>query len=295
MILVTGATGTIGTELVRLLAAEGVGVRAMTRKPSSARMPSGVDVVGGDFADPAALDLAVAGVSAVFLLTAPTTAVATHDEAMLVAARRAGVSRVVKLSAIATGDKGPDGEVIGAWHVPGEQALRDSGLAWTLLRPTTFASNTLSWAPAIARGEPVLNLSGDGRQGVVDPRDVAAVAAATLTEAGHEGQTYTLTGPDLLSVPDQAAVLTDLLGRPVRTVEPTPAQARRQLIAAGMTESFADGVISGSAYVREGLNAVVTTDVRRILGRAATSYRTWASDHQAAFRDQPPADLAGAG
>jgi len=279
MILVTGATGTIGSELVRLLAAQGVKVRAMTRDPDGARMPAGVEVVRGDFTDSGSLESAVAGASAVFLLTAPGPDAANHDLAMIAAARAAGVRRVVKLSAIATGEKDLNGEVIGPWHVPGETALRESDLDWTILQPTTFASNTLSWKP----GEPVLNLSGDGRQGVVDPRDVAAVAAAVLTEPGHTDRTYVLTGPELLSVPDQAAILAEVLDRPMPVVSPAPPEARRQLVENGMPEAFVDGVLAGNAYVGEGLNAVVAAEVRKVLGRAPTAYRQWAIDHRTAF------------
>jgi uncharacterized protein YbjT (DUF2867 family) len=193
------------------------------------------------------------------------------------------VARAVKLSAIATGEIASDGEVIGAWHVPGEQALQRAGCAWTILRPTTFASNTLSWAALISKGEPVANLTGTGRQGVVDPRDVSAVAAEVLTGQGHDGRIYTLTGPELLSVPDQAAQLGEVLGRKIETVEVPLDSAQEFLIAAGMDESFAKGVASGSGYVVEGHNAVVTEDVERILGRPGRTYRTWAEDHRNAF------------
>lgn len=283
MILVTGVTGTIGKELVRLLAERGEAVRAMTRNPAGADLPPGVDAVYGDFDDRASLGPAMEGISTLFLLTAPGTATSEHDEAGLEAARRAGVARAVKLSAIATGEIAPDGEVVGSSHLRGEQALQKAGLDWTILRPTTFASNTLSWAASISQGEPIANLTGNARQGVVDPRDVAAVAAEVLTGTGHEGRTYTLTGPELLSVPDQAVQLGEVLGRTIKTNDVPPDSVRDFLIAAGMSEVFAKAVASGSAFVVAGRNAVLTEDLERILGRPGRTYRAWAQDHQNAF------------
>ncbi|WP_405887556.1 SDR family oxidoreductase [Streptomyces longwoodensis] len=280
MILVTGATGTIGSELVRLLTARGEEVRALTRDPSAGRVPPGADVVPGDYRDAASLRAAMDGVAAAFLVGVPGPD-AQHDEALVAAARTAGVGRLVKLSAIGTGD--PDLDSFGGWHVPGERAVRESGAEWTVLRPSSFASNTLSWAGAIGAGEPVPNMSGDGRQGVIDPRDVAEVAARALLDAGHSGRTYTLTGPEAISVPGQAAVLAEVLGRPVTARDLSPDDTRAHLAAWGLTERAAEDVLAGLAYAREGRNALVTDDVPAVLGRPARTYRAWARDHRAAF------------
>lgn len=278
MILVTGATGTIGTEVVRLLAERGERVRAMTRNPAGADLPA--ELVAGDFGDPDSLDAAVAGADAVFLLTAPGPAVSSHDLALLAAVRARGVPRVVKLSAIGTGE---DTELRGnTWHLPGEQALRAGEAEWTVLRPTAFASNSLHWAPAIRAGQPVPNLTGAGTQGVVDPRDVAAVAVEALTGAGHAGRTYTLTGPELLSAPDQVKALGAVLGRSLDVVDAAD-QAREQMLAAGMAPEIADGAVEGLRYIAAGRNARVTGDVAEVLGRVPGTYARWAADHRAAF------------
>src|SRR5688572_566250 len=173
MILVTGASGTIGRRVVELLRDGGYAARAMSRSRTRIQPSPGVDVVEADFEDPAALERAVRGVRAVFLLTAPREPTPHHDLALLSAARQAKVASVVKLSAIGTGERfGPEA-IVGAWHLAAEDAVRASGLAWTILRPSVFASNCLGWADAIRAGSPVPNLTGDGRHGVIDPRDVA--------------------------------------------------------------------------------------------------------------------------
>ncbi|MFF3846518.1 NAD(P)H-binding protein [Streptomyces sp. NPDC002328] len=281
MILVTGATGTIGSELVRQLAARGEKVRALVRDPAKAAgLPSGVEVARGDYLDPGSLEAAAAGAQAAFLVGVPGPDT-HHDEALVAAARSARVARLVKLSAIATGDPGLGS--FGTWHLPGESAVRESGAEWAVLRPSSFASNTLSWAEPIRAGEPVPNMSGDGAQGVIDPRDVAEAAARVLLDGRLAGRTYTLTGPETISVPGQAAVLAEVLGRTVATRDLSPEEAREWLLAWGLQEAEADGVLAGNAFVRGGGNAVVTEDVPELLGRPARTYREWAQDRRAAF------------
>jgi len=167
-----------------------------------------------------------------------------------------------------------------------DEAVRASGLTWTLLRPTTFASNTLWWADAIRAGAPVANPTGDGVQGIVDPRDVAAVAAAVLTATDdHAGRTYTLTGPELLSVPDQAAQLATALGRPVAVVDQSLDEARSGMLASGMAPDVVDPMIAGMGWVRAGRNAVVTGDVAALLGRPPGRFAGWVHDHRGDFPD----------
>ena len=267
--------------MVRLLAARGERVRAMTRAPERASVPDGVEVVRGDFDVPDTLERALMGVDAVLLLSAPGPELPRHDLALLGPARAAGVRRVVKLSAFGAGDTGS--ARVGAWHRPGEQAVQESGLAWTLLRPSAFASNTLGWAQRIRAGEPVPNTMLDGTLGVVDPRDVAAVAVEALVSAGHEGRVHTLTGPELLSVPEQAARLGRLLGRPVTTVEVPLEAAREQMLGSGADPAFVEVVMDGQEFVRAGRGAVLTGDVERVLGRPPRAFDVWAGDHRGAF------------
>ncbi len=258
----------------------------MTREPARLRLPDGalIDVVQADFERADSLHSAVAGVDSVFLLTVPSPAgsVAEYDLAMIQAARAYGVRKVVKLSAI--GGKADDADNLPSpRHRAGEQALVASGLTWSALRPSSFASNTLSWADAIRAGNPVPNMTGTGAQGVVDPRDVAAVAVEALLTDAHDGAAHTLTGPELLSVPDQVAQLAAELGRTVTTVDVPPHAVRQQLVRAGFDPSIADSAVDGYQLVRDGGNAVITDDVDRILGHPARAFRAWAHDHRTAF------------
>jgi uncharacterized protein YbjT (DUF2867 family) len=185
------------------------------------------------------------------------------------------------VSAIGTGER--TGLRTSAWHLPGERALRAGGTAWTVLRPSSFATNTLNWASDIRAGRPVVNLTGNGAQGVVDPRDVAEVAVAALTTHGHAGRTYTLTGPELLSTPDQVEILRRVLGRPVEIVDVPLEVAKEQMIAAGRDPEFAEGAIRGQRFIAGGKNARLTDDVAAVLGRRPRTYAIWAADHRAAF------------
>jgi uncharacterized protein YbjT (DUF2867 family) len=281
MILVTGATGTIGSEVVRQLAARGEKVRALTRAPEKALFPEGVEAARGHHADRASVEAAMTGAEVAFLVGVFGPDDGGHDRGLVEAARAAGVRRIVKLSGIGAGN--PAVGPVGTWHVPGEQAVRDSELEWTILRPSAFATNTLGWAASLRAGSPVPNTSGDGGQGVVDPRDVSEVAVAALLDAGHSGRTYTLTGPEVLSVPDQAAVLAETLGRPVEVRGLSSAEARAYLLGLGYSHTFVAASEISREFVREGGNEVVTDDVREVLGRPARTFREWAQDHRAAF------------
>ncbi|MFE7744090.1 NAD(P)H-binding protein [Nocardia sp. NPDC057455] len=280
MIVITGATGTIGSEIVRQLSMRASAIRAVTRDPDRAEVPAGVDVVRGDYTDLASMAKAMAGAQAAFIVGVLGPEYVEADRALIATARDAGVGRIVKLSAIGTGDTGLGR--VGTWHLPGEQAARESGVDWTILRPSSFASNTLSWAPAIRAGLPVPNMTGDAAQGVIDPRDVAGVAVEALTSVDHAGQIYTLTGPELLTTHDLAATLATVTGHPVDVTDIPETEARAHMLASGMSAEFADGALAGQAYVRAGHNAIVTDDVARILGRVR-SFAEWATDYAGTF------------
>ncbi|MFS8202218.1 NmrA family NAD(P)-binding protein [Streptomyces sp. CWNU-52B] len=284
MILITGATGTVGSEVITaLLPAQAGRIRALTRDPGAV-FPDGVQKVVADLGDS---DLApvLDGVHAVFLLT-DGLHIAAHDHRLIAAAQRAGVERIVKLSVRNVGHDATD--PISTLHRTGEEAIRDSGIGWTFLRPTAFMSNALNWAGMTAAGQVVYAPFAAGRAPVVDPADIAAVAAACLTEDGHNHRVYVLTGPAPLSPSDQVAILGQVLGRDLRYVEADPDGMLTQMVSYGMTEEHAHAVVELFRSTTEPYNSTPAGDIAAVTGRPARSFADWARTH----RDEFPAPEA---
>jgi uncharacterized protein YbjT (DUF2867 family) len=281
MILVTGATGTVGRALLDELATTGEPVRAMTRRPATADLPGSVEVVGGDLDDPASLEDALRDVDRVFAVsTGPAGPVQDRD--LAVAAAKAGASRIVKLSTLSVDDDRID-DPITRWHRAGEDAVRDSGVAWTFLRPTGFMSNALHWAGTIASHDTVYHPYGDGRVALIDPRDIAAVAATVLTRPGHDGRAYPLCGPEALGPADEVAILSEVLGRPLRYVEVSPEDAHRTMVERGMPPELADAVVAKAATTREPGVGIPDRELSLLLDTTPRTFRAWVRDHVAAF------------
>lgn len=281
MILVTGATGNVGRHVLDLLITGGHAVRALSRTPQRAVWPAGVDVVSGDLADPASLDAALTGVESVFLFAVPGS-----GPAFVAAARRAGVRRVVLLSSSGVDD---DAEVqdghIAAYHAEIEQALRGAGLAWTFLRPDGFAVNSLAWAGQTKAGDVIRGAYAQAAFAPVHEADIAAVAVAALTGDGHAGRVYRLTGPQWLTHAEQAAILGQALGRPIRYAE-LPADVVRQKMSDLLPGPILDSIFAiwASSLSRA---ATTTTDIEKVTGRPARSYHDWVLDHATAFQPRP--------
>lgn len=281
MILVTGATGTIGRALIDQLATTDEPVRAMTRRPDAAGLPPHVEVVAGDLHDPRSLEDAVRDADQVFLVsTGPDGPI--QDRNVAAAAAKAGASRIVKLSTLSAEDDRVH-DPITRWHRAGEDAVRESGVARTFLRPTGFMSNALFWAGGIAAHDTVHHPYADGRVALIDPRDIAAAAATVLTRPGDEEEAYALCGPEALGPAEEVAILAEVLGRPLRYVEVTPSAAHRAMIDHGMASELADAVIAKNATSLEPGIAVPDRDLGRLLGRPPRTFRDWARDHAAAF------------
>ncbi|NUP06201.1 MAG: SDR family oxidoreductase [Polyangiaceae bacterium] len=283
MILLTGATGTIGRALATQLVDAGAGVRAMTRDPEKARplLPRSVEIVHADFTDPASLGRALAGIESLFLLTSPGPSIHAHDEATVQLARDTRIRRIVKMSAFGAGAPSP--LKAGAWHVPGERAIASSGVAYTFLRPTAFASNALQWASAIRTGESVDVATAKGKHAVIDPRDVAAVAADALTSNAHEGKAYTLTGPEAVDTHEQLRIIGRALGRDVHGRDVDLETLQRRARDAGVPEAFVAAMVEGLAFVRDDKASETTDAVERILGRPPRSFAEWVRDNLSAF------------
>ncbi|MFJ4539078.1 NAD(P)H-binding protein [Streptomyces tibetensis] len=277
MILVTGATGNIGSALLEELHLAGAGpVRGLTREVRRASFPQGIAAVEGDLAQADSLKAALEGARSLFLLSGMGA-----EAEVLAAARQAGVEHVVLVSSI-TVRTHP--------HLPAarenqvvEGLLKDSGMAWTVLRPTQFASNTLWWAQSIRDQGVVRAPYADIGLPTIHPADIAAVARAALTEPGHQGRTYALTGPECITVRQQVAAIAAASGREVACVEISREEAHRQM-AAFLGDGTADAVLDlMGGDVNDELLKVHDT-VPRVTGSAARSFRQWASDHGAAFR-----------
>lgn len=281
MILVTGSTGTVGRAVIARLVAGRHPVRAVTRRPAEAHLPGAAEVVYGDPGRPETLAAALAGVSRVVLVSSGP-ALAEHDRNVAVAAARAGVEHIVKLSSGRAGDPAAT-DPIPTWHRAGEQAVRDSGPAWTILQPLGFMSNALHWAATVRARDTVYAPFGQGRVAVIDPDDIAAVAVAVLTEPGHEGVVHTLGGPQALSPGEQTDILAGVLGRPLRYVQTTPAEAHAVLRAAGVDAVQADAIMALRATALESFTSVIHPTVESVTGRPARTFREWARSHRSAF------------
>lgn len=282
MILVSGATGMVGRELLTRLATDAVPVRAMTRRPHAMSAPPGAEVVYGDADDAASLDAAFRGVTAAYLMSAQPVGAApapTHDIALAEAARRAGVERVVKLSVYDAGEGGDD--PMSAWHRTAEAAVTGSGMAYTLLRPGRFMTNTLHWAPMIARGDTVYVPFSELPAASVDPADIAEIAATALTTGRHDGAAYKITGPEALTPVDELAVIGAEIGRTLHVVEPPAERFRAGMMRSGMAPEVVDAII---ARMRDDPPAAeVLPTVADVLGRPATRFADWVARHRAAF------------
>jgi uncharacterized protein YbjT (DUF2867 family) len=278
-ILVTGATGNIGGHVATGLLGRGTTVRALTRRPvvAAASLPSEVQVVAGDLTDAGSLTGALEGVDAVFLLWP----FLTSDGADAVAAAIAKQARhVVYVSALNVTDDG-DSTARGVWGAV-EDAVRRSGIGWTFLRSSGFATNTLQWAPSIRAGEPVRIPYPQAARSLIHERDIADIAVRALTDDGHAGKAYLLTGPAALTMADQVHAIGAAIGKPTTSVEQPLDEARAEL-ATWTEPSFADSALRYWAGLVDEPEPVTRT-IEEITGRSARTFTTWATDHADDFR-----------
>lgn len=275
-VLVTGGTGKTGRPLTALLRARDVKVRVASRQ---ARGPDGV---GFDWSSADTYDRAVDGVDGIYLVQ-PTgvTDASAQVEAFLGRARAAGVRSVVLLSALGVDAAGED---VGFRKV--ERAVMGAGLAWTILRPNWFMQNfsTAFWLPTIRERGEIPAPAGDAAVSFIDARDIAAVGAAALTEPGHEGAEYTLTGSEALTFADVAGIIGQEIGRPVRHVDVSDDEMRRVVQVEGLPPDYAEALIALFAGIRAGWNAGVSGTVAEVTGRAPGSLAEYAKDHADAWR-----------
>ncbi|TCO51155.1 uncharacterized protein YbjT (DUF2867 family) [Kribbella antiqua] len=272
MIVVTGATGNVGRPLVQALAAAGEDVTAVSRR--IAEVPEGVRRLQADLAEPETLKPALHGAKGVFLLTSPDFLAAGNLSDALRVIRAAGVPRVVLLSSQGVGTQRHPSNL--------EDAVRESGLEWTMLRPGNFASNAYQWAESIRTRRVLEAPFADVALPAIDPQDIAEVAAATLRESSHAGVIYTLTGPAPISPRQQAEVIGQAVGEPVQFRELSRDEARSRMLTY-MPEPVVDATLGvlGEPSADE---QRVSPDVEQVLGRPARTFADWAARNVAAFR-----------
>jgi len=267
MILVTGATGNVGSEVVKHLTERGEPVRALVR--AERELPDGVEAVIGDLGDPASLKTAFDGVRGVFLLGGYP-----EMPGALAVMRDAGVEHVALLSSRSVVG-GQESNAVVAMHLAAEGAVRESGLAWTFVRASGFMSNALQWLPQLREGDVIREPFADVPIAAIDPYDIAAVVAVALTSEGHASQAYAVTGPEAILPADRVRVLAEVLGRDLRLEPQSDEDARAEMSKTtppqyvdAFFRFFVDGEFDDSP---------VTTTVRDLTGRSPRTFADWAA------------------
>lgn len=282
-ILVTGASGTVGREVVRQLLALGVRVRASGRAPSGPEFLGLADYTVFDFENPKTAPLAFRDVRSTFLLTPLDERMVGLACGVVEQAKAAGVEHIVRLSAMGTGDIALT--ELARVHRAVEQHIETSGLKYTFLRPNAFMQNYLTaFGESIRRHGLMAMPQGHGAVSVVDARDVAAVAVAALRDVRHHGHSYDLTGPESLTNNDIAQILSNVLDRSIRYVDTPEAEARKTLLDQGISRWLVTVLLELYAISREGMAARVSSAIQEVLGRPPISFRQFATDYAEHFR-----------
>ncbi len=304
MILVTGATGNIGSELLQQLSTMGAPVRAFVRDMRQARSflrsgshlrpylrslvetagveRAGIELVEGDFSRPETFMQALEGVERLFLLMPSSTQVEARQCSFVDAARQSGVRRIVKLSQFGADPEAR--ERFPRYHGVVEEHIRNSGMYYTFLRPNLFMQSFFNFRPTIAMQGVFYACAGTGRVSIVDARDIASMAVLALTEPGHEGKTYEITGPEALTHAEMAEILSEETGTNVKYVEISPESMRHVLLDLGMPVWQADGVLEDYETYRRGEGSRITTTVEDMTGIYPMTFEEFTRDYVEDFR-----------
>lgn len=283
-ILITGATGNVGTELTKLLSAQGVPFRAMVRSIEKAdRLAAldGAEIVVGDFNDEETVANALKDAERAFLLTDSSEQAETQQCGFVDAASRAGLKHIVKLSQWAADADSPVRFL--RYHAAVERKIIDSGIAYTFLRPNLFMQGLIGFRESIVEQGKFFAAIGDAKISLVDVRDIAAVAAAALTETGHEGKIYNLTGSEALSHQEMAEKLSVVLKRQINFIDVPPEAMREALLGFGFPQWQAEGLIEDYAHYARGEAAEVAAGVQEATGRQPGSFADFTRDYAPAF------------
>jgi uncharacterized protein YbjT (DUF2867 family) len=280
MILITGASGNVGAEVLKQIVQTGAQVRAAVQSLHKAPAPSpGLEIAVVNYNEPDTLRVALKDVNRVFLVGPPTAQLPALERNATEVIAQSDVQQVVKLSAM-----GGRESTYPRQHIESEDYIRSSGVPYTFLRPNGFMQNIINYSGETIRTQNAFYGSeGDGQVSQIDIRDVAAVAVKALTEEGHVGKTYTLTGPKALTNNEVARILSKKLGREIRFINLPPAQLKEALLSAGVPEWNADAVLDLQRLYREGKAATVTRDVQQVSGREPISYERFSHDYATAL------------
>lgn len=284
-ILVTGATGTVGSELVKKLSEMKVPVRAAVHTKAKAdkiKLP-GVELVELDYDDPKSIDAAFKGIEKLYLLT-PFSPNAVEITSMIVnTAKAAGVKHIVRMSAFGS-DQNTDSILLN-WHKEAENVVKSSGLAWTIIRPAVFMQNFANFGvESIKQQNTLYAPAGDAKLNFIDVRDIAAVAAKVLTTPGHEAKEYNITGPEALTHKQVADILSKVTGKEINYVSTTDEQTRQGMKQMGMLDWMIDGMLGLYKVFMSGISSKVTDTVEKVAGKKPITFEQFAKDYANAFK-----------
>lgn len=283
-ILITGATGTIGSELAKQLSAKGVSFRAIVRSLDNAKELAslqGAEVVVGDFNDAESLTNALKDIEHAFLLTNSSEEAEMLQSKFVAAAGDAGAQHIVKLSQFAADLHSPVRFL--RYHAAVEQKIQQSGMTYTFLRPNLFMQGLLGFKDTIINQGKFFAAAGDAKISIVDIRDIAAIAVEALTNKEHEGKIYDITGPEALTHQEMANYFSDEIGRSVRYINVSPADMKQALFSAGFPNWQADGLIEDYAHYSRGEAAVISSAVYDVTGKPARNFKSFVHDYATVF------------
>ena len=283
MILFTGLTGAVGTEIIKLLPEYGIRARGLVRNSDKAEAirQAGVEVIPGSLEDEDAVSAAVQGCDRAFLLMANSRQQLELERSFVDAAVKAGVGHIVKMSA--NGADSNSKALLKRYHGDSEQYIRESGLWYTLVRPNFFMQNMLHVAASIVAEDKFYMPMRDGQVGIIDVRDVARFVLDVLTGSGHDGMTYEITGPELVSFHDIASQLSEVMGREISYIDQPAAEFKQSLLQWVPDDWYVETVSQLFELIALGSGALLNNEYTRVTGRAPTTLRQFFRDYSPSF------------